>query len=439
MQVNVERTNAVSQQVQITIGEQDVKAAAAKKLKQTASKVKIDGFRAGKAPQELVKRRFGRQARLEAIEQLVNDAVFKALQTEDALKETVQFSQPQPGSGLDAGDLVFTFVAENFPKIDVTDYKGVAVELERSVLDSDAVDAEIQKIRDEQTALAPVEGRTTVQAGDVVRVNYRGLGDGPQSEMEQDDQEIDLTRADLLPGVAEGFVGAEIGVKKAIPVTLPEEFPLEELKGAQIELEIEVLEILERKAPELNDELAKASGRADTLEGLRESIAKAQMETKTKSAEQAAKNRLLDAIVAKNPVEVPPLYLRQQAIQQVQNQLEMFKRQGIDWEKMNLDVNRLLEASTNDLEPQLKRSFVLQAIASVENIEFSEAEVAAEVARIAEEQGQPEARIVTQLGGQEGLSRLQFGKQMDRVLDFVWSAATITEVDSVTPAATEEA
>lgn len=438
MQVRVNRTSAVAQEVEVTIPEQDVKSLSAKKLKQKAASAKVDGFRPGKAPFEVVKRRFGNQARLEAIEQLVNDATYKALQQEDDLKETVQFSQPQPKGGVNGGDLVFTFVAENFPKIDVKDYKGVAVELVRSVVNAEAVDAEIQKLRDELTALVPVEGRNTVQAGDVVRVNYRGLGDGPQSEMSQDDQEIDLTRGDLLPGVAEGFVGAEKGVKKAIPVTLPEEFPLDELKGKQIELEIEVLEILERKVPELNDELAKESGRAETLAELRAQIENKQLEGIKNGNEQSAKTRLLDAIVEKNPVEVPRLYLQQQAIEQVSNQLEMFKRQGIDWQKMNLDVNRLLEASVRDLEPQLKRSFILQAIAAVENIQFSQEEVQAEVARIAAEQGQPESRIIAQLGGEAGLSRLQFGKQMDRVLDFVWSAATISEVDSLTPAAGEQ-
>ena len=438
MQVRVNRTSAVAQEVEVTVPEQDVKSLAAKKLKQKAATAKVDGFRPGKAPQDVIKRRFGGQARLEAIEQAVNDATYKALQQEESLKETVQFSQPQPKEGINGGDLVFTFVAENFPKIDVQDYKGVAVELQRSSVEASVVDAAITKIQEELTALVSVEDRDTVQAGDVVRVNYRGLGDGPQSEMEQEDQEIDLTRADLLAGVAEGFVGAQKGVKKAIPVTLPEEFPLDELKGAQIELEIEVLDILERKAPALDDDLAKQSGRADTLAELRASIESKELENIQRANESSAKNRLLDAIVEKNPVEVPRLYLQQQAVQQVSEQLEMFKRQGIDWQKMNLDVNRLLEASVRDLEPQLKRSFILQSIATQESIDFTQEEVQAEVKRLAEEQGQPEARVIAQIGGEEGLSRLQFGKQMDRVLDFVWSAATITEVDSLTQAAAEE-
>ena len=376
--------------------------------------------------------------RVALIEQLVNDAVFKALQTEEALKQTVQFSQPQPKAGGENGTLTFTFVAENFPKLENVEYQGTEVELVKSVVDNAAVDAELEKLREELTTLAPVEGRDTVQAGDVVRVSYRGLGDGPQAEMAEEDQEIDLNRGDLLPGVAEGFVGAQLGVKKTVPVTLPEEFPLDELKGAQIELEIEVSQILERKVPALDDELAKDSGRAETLAELRAQIETAQLDAAKSTNERDAKNRLLDAIAQKNPVDVPPLYLRQQAIEQVQNQLEMFKRQGIDWQKMNLDVNRLLDASIRDLEPQLKRTFLLQTIADAQNIEYTDDEVKAEIAKMAEEQGQPESRIIAQLGGQDGLSRLQFGRQMDRALDFVWSAATIVEVDSMTAAPSDE-
>lgn len=436
MQVRTTRTNEVTQLVEVEIEEQKIKSATARKLREMSAKVKIDGFRPGKAPAEVVRKRFGASARMEAIEDVVNRSVYEALQTE-GLDKTVQFSRPEVVSGFDGGNVVFTFNAENFPQIDPKDYKGVAVELLRTTVEASEVDAEIEKLREGLTQLAPVESRDTVEAGDVVRVNYRALGEGPQAEMAEEDQEIDLSRGDLLPGVAEGMVGATKGGKQVVKVTLPEEFPLDELKGAEIELEIEVLDILARQAPELNDDFAKETGKADTLDALRATIEAEIRKGRATSNENAAKNRILDVIGASNPVTVPPMYLSMQSQQQVMEQLQMFERQGIDWRNMKLDVNMLLDASKRDMEPSLARSLVMQAIAREENISVTDEEVQAEVERIAAERGEPASRVLAQLGGEDALDQLRFRKQMDRVLDFVWSAATITEVDALTEPAAE--
>lgn len=432
MQVRATRTNEVSQQVEVEIDAQVVQSAADRKLKGMASKVRIDGFRPGKAPANVVRKRFGQSARAEAIDEIINAKLYEALQ-EDGLNETVQFSRPEIKSGIANGALVFTFTAENFPEVTPVDYKGVAVELERSVLEESAVDAEVKRLQDELTKLAPLEGRDTVEANDVVRVSYIALGEGPQAEMSQEDQEIDLSREDLLEGVATGLVGATKGGKKVVSVTLPEDFPVDELKSKEIELEIEVHEILARQAPELDDAFAKETGKADTYAELRASIEEELLSARKKAAEGRARQRMLDAIAASNPVVVPPMYLAMQSQQQVMEQLQMFERQGIDWRNMQLDVEALLDASQRDMEPSLARSLVMQAIARIESIEVSEDEVREEIEKIAADRDEPASRVLASMGGEDALEELRFRKQMERVLDFVWAAATITEVDALTP------
>lgn len=434
MQVRATRTNEVSQQVEVEIDAQVVQSAADRKLRGMASKVRIDGFRAGKAPASVVRKRFGQSARAEAIDEIVNKQLYEALQ-EDGLNETVQFSRPEIQSGIADGSLVFTFTAENFPEVTPVDYKGVAVELERSVLEESAVDVEVKRLQEELTKLAPLEGRDTVEANDVVRVSYVALGEGPQAEMAQEDQEIDLSREDLLEGVATGLVGAPKGGKTVVKVTLPEDFPVDELKSKEIELEIDVHEILVRQAPELDDDFAKETGKADTYAELRAAIEEELLGARKKANEGSARQRLLDTIAASNPVNVPPMYLAMQSQQQVMEQLQMFERQGIDWQNMQLDVEALLDASQRDMEPSLARSLVMQAIARVESIEVSEDEVREEIEKIAEERDEPASRVLASMGGEEALEELRFRKQMERVLDFVWAAATITEVDALEPQA----
>lgn len=430
MEVRATRTNDISQQVEVEIEEQEILAATNKKLQRMAKSVRLDGFRKGKVPVSVVRKRFGASARAEAIEETVNAKVYEALQSDD-LKETVQFSRPDVTEGVARGNVKFTFVAENFPEITPKDYKGVAVDLVRSEIEDAAVDTEIQRLQEELTALQPVEDRTVVEAGDIVRISFKGLGEGPQSELSQEDQEVDLGDENLIAGMAEGLVGAEKGGKKVVTITLPEDFGLEELQGKDVDLDVDVHEILVRQAPELDDSFAKETGKADTYAELRETIREDLLNARKKSNEDDARRRMLDTIGASNPVTVPPMYLSMQAQQQVMEQLQMFERQGIAWQDLGLDINSLIQASERDMEGSLARSFVLQAIAKAENIDVNDDDVDAEIKRMAEENDVPEAQVLASLGGDQAKDQLRFRLQMDRVLDFVWSEATITEVDEL--------
>jgi len=430
MEVRATRTNDVSQQVEVEIQEQEILTATNKKLQRMAKNVRIDGFRKGKVPVNVIRKRFGASARAEAIEETVNAKIYEALQS-DELKETVQFSRPDVTEGVRSGNVKFTFVAENFPQIDVKDYKGVAVDLVRTEVEDAAVDTEIKRLQEELTTLKPVEDRTTVEAKDIVRISFKGLGEGPQSELQQEDQEVDLGDEGLIQGLADGLVGAEKGAKKVVTITMPEDFGLEELQGKDVDLDVEVHEILARQAPELDDSFAKETGKADTYDALREKIREDLLATRKKSNEDAARRRMLDTIGASNPVTVPPMYLSMQAQQQVMEQLQMFERQGIAWRDLGLDIGSLVQASERDMEGSLARSFVLQAIAKAENIEVTDADVDAEVKRLAEENDIPESQVLASMGGEEAKEQLRFRLQMDRVLDFVWSEATITEVDEL--------
>lgn len=435
MEVRATRTNDVSQQVEVEIEEKEILAATHKKLQRMAKNVRIDGFRKGKVPVNVVRKRFGASARAEAIEETVNAKIYEALAS-DELKETVQFSRPDVIEGVSGGNVKFTFVAENFPQVDVKDYKGVAVDLVRTEVEDAAVDTEIKRLQEELTALEPVEGRNVVEAKDVVRISFKGIGDGPQAELQQEDQEVDLGDEGLIQGLADGLVGAEKGGKKVITITLPEDFGLEELQGKDVDLDVEVHEILARQAPALDDSFAKETGKADTYAELREKIREDLLSTRKKSNEDAARRRMLDTIGASNPVTVPPMYLGMQAQRQVMEQLQMFERQGIAWQDLGLDIGSLIQASERDMEGSLARSFVLQAIAKAENIEVNDEDVDDEIKRMAEENDVPEAQVIASLGGEQAKDQLRFRLQMDRVLDFVWSEATITEVDEL-PAAEE--
>lgn len=438
MDVRVNRTDGVTREVEIEVEESRVEEAVGRKLRELGRKVRIDGFRKGKVPTAVIKKRYGRSARMEAIEEVVQRVLLEALQNEE-LEGTIHFSRPEVLEGYDRGAVRFRFQAENFPEIEVAEYAGVKILQKDPAVSADEVDAEIEKLREELTQMVPVEDRKTVASDDVVRLSYQALGEGQVSEIHQEDQEVDLSREDLLDGFADAIVGAEVGVKKNAEIALGDDFPVEDLQGETITLEVEVHEILRRDVPELDDAFARETGRAESLEELRSTIEAELKETREKESRNDARQRLAAEVSKLHEVELPAHYLRQQSEEQVMQQLQMFERQGINWRELQLDVNRMVEGAQQEMGPAMKQSLVLQAIAKKEGFEVSDEDVQAELERIAEENNVPAAQVAAQFSNDDAKAQLRFRLLIDRVLDFVWSKATIEVVDELPDESSDDA
>lgn len=438
MEVRVTRSNEISKQVEVEVEEELIDRKVNQELRKIAKNARIDGFRKGKVPVAIIRKRYGQSARMEAIENLVQEVVAQVVQTEE-LRDMIHLSRPQVDSGVASGNVVYSMTAENFPEVTPVDYKGVAVELLRSSVDEEAVDAQINRRLEQFTTLVPVEDRDTVEANDILQLSLQGLGEGPQSRLSQQDQEVDLGREGLLPGLADGLIGAKKDDKTVVTVTLPDDFGVEELAGQDIQLEIEVHEILRKDVPEKDDEFAKETGEADTYDELVEKIRADLLKTEQDANENDARNRLMDAILEKNLMEVPPLYLLSQGQEQVWNQLQMFEQQGLDWRKIGLDINGLAERATEDIRPNVQRAILLQAIGKAEALEATDEDVDAHVKRLAEENDVTEEQVrASYKDDTDDQARLRQMTTIERVLDFLWSEATITEVDALTVAQTQE-
>ena len=263
MDVQVEAQSPVSRTVAVTLPADAVGAATNKRLREIGKTAKIQGFRPGKVPFPQLKRRYGKSARLDAIDGLVNSSIGELLERDD-LRDTIHLSRPEVTDGFEGGPVTFTFVSETMPRVEPVDYTGIEVEQVRSEVEEAAVEVRLKALRDEHTEVVPVEDRTVVQATDIVTVTYRGKGSEAASEIHAQDQQIDLGDPDLLAGFASGQ-GAEKGSTVEV-VTAPEEFPVEALQGSVL-LDVKVEEI-EKRVPELDDELAKETGGREH-EGLR--------------------------------------------------------------------------------------------------------------------------------------------------------------------------
>jgi trigger factor len=437
MDVRVNRTNEVSQDVEVEIPQEDVEREVTKKLKQLSSRVREPGFRKGKVPLKIVRRKYGQSARADVIRDLVNDYAMKALE-DDKLEKTVHMSRPELKDGVKSGPVTFAFTAENMPDVTPSGYIGLTVEREKVEVTDEDVENELKELQEEFTQLVPVEDRDTVEDGDVVTVDYQAKGKGPVEDIHQEGQEVDLNDEELLEGFADGLIGATIDEPKTIQVVLPDEFSIEELAGEEIDLEVTVRSIQREERPEIDDDLAAESGEADTIDELRTQIRENLEKQRTDEAENQARRRLVEQIIEAHEMTIPPLYVESQAMRDVQQRLQMFQQQGLDPSELGLDPQELVETSKPNIERSIREAVLLRGIAENEEIAVEDSELDAEIDKMAEERGVPRQRIAAQLN--EPQQKEQFRTQIlfDRVLDFVWSEARVEVVDEVSDPETNE-
>lgn len=438
MELKVTDDSPIRRTVEVTVPATAVKGEIARRLKEIGKRVRVPGFRRGHVPMAQLRKRYGKDVRFEAIDALVRSHIGKALETDD-LKGTVHVAQPElTDMGEGESGFAFSFVAERLPKVEPKDYDGVAVQQKKVEVTDEDVRTELDQLQEQHTDLVPVEDREEVAADDIVVVSYKGVGEGPAAEIHADDQTIDLADENLLDGFASGLTGAKKGEAAEVSVTLPEDFQLDELAGQTITLEVTVAELKRRDVPAIDDELAKQSGEAETLDELKAAIRERIDSSRRAEAEMDAKRRLVAAVREANDVEIPEGYLEDQARNEVRYRLQQMQQQGMDLSVLGDQAGNLTESVKPQVRNAVLESLVLRSIAEAENIEVDEDAINAWIDEQAEATKQPKAKLRARYRNAEARNALSSRLLFDRVLEFIWSKARIEEVDELPEAETAE-
>lgn len=431
MDIKVQRDSETTQTVEITIEESVVNKEVINILKRQAGSMKQNGFRRGKVPMQLLKKRYGKSARLDAINAAIDRGVTQAL-GDKQLKSVIHISQPELIDGVAAGAVKVSFKAENFPEVKPKGYLGVEVLREKAKVGADEVKEELKQLQESLTQHAPVEDRDKVRKDDVVVVTYRGVGEGDITQIEQDEQSIWLGSEHLLEGFADGLKGMKVGTTKTIDVVMPEQFQIESLAGKPAQLEVTLKGLQTRDVPKLDDDLAKESGEAETLAELKKNIKARLKEQREKSHESAARQRMMKTVVAANDFEIPPLYLQAQCEREARQRLQSLMGYGVNIADLGIDLAQFAQSMRGDVEQSVRESLLLRAIADEEKeVKVLKKDIDAWMKERAEAQGVALAKFKAQFSDDEAMERLKSGLLLEQALDFVWSKATIKLVDEV--------
>jgi trigger factor len=340
--------------------------------------LRMPGFRKGKVPPPVVIKRIGREAVLdEAVRGTLGRWYLDAVDSSGI--------HPVGEPDVDLGDLpgegeplTFSFEIGVRPTASLGEYKGLEVGRREPAADEEAVQAEIDALRERAARLETVE--EPAASGDFVVIDYVGSVDGENfAGGEGRDQLIELGSGRLVPGFEEQLAGAGAGDERTVTITFPEDYGAAELAGKEAEFAVTVKEVKRKDLPALDDDFASDAAGFDTLEELREDIVTKMRESDEAKVQAEFREAVVDAVVGKAQVDVPDALVDARAAELWDRMLHTLSHQGISKE-IYLQISgkteeELLAEARPDAEQALRREAVIAAVVEAEDIQPADGDV----------------------------------------------------------------
>jgi trigger factor len=362
---------------------------------------RLPGFRKGHVPRSLVKVHFSDDVRREVAEHLIPDVYRQALT--EAKLDPVNEPDLQEVRLEEGAPLSFVAVVEVKPAIDLTDYKGVEVEHAPVAVTADDLSTTLDHMREQQAQFHAVE--RPAATGDLVVVDYSVAIEG-HDPSSQSGYEFLVGARNVLPEIDDAVIGLKAGEERQVTLRFADDHRREDLRGRGGNATVKVVEVKEKALPVLDDDFAKSLGEFETLEALRTELQK-QLETRREHDEQRAlQEKVVDAIIARHEFTVPDALVMRQVAHRIEHARESVRRQGIDPERMPWDYEKLIAELRPGAEKAVRRALLLEAIADKEAIAATDADVDAEVEKLAQASQRPTPalrRMMEKSGDLEGL------------------------------------
>ncbi|MGI6109422.1 MAG: trigger factor [Eubacteriaceae bacterium] len=390
MSATIKNTEDNTVTLEIKIEKDDFQKAVNQSYNKNKGKFTIQGFRKGKAPRKVIEAHYGKGIFYEdAIEFAFPDA-YKAALEETGIEAA---SRPSLEEVTEVGEDGATFIVKVAvkPEVKLGDYKGAEIKsMEPNITDAD-IQAEIDKMIDQNARMISVED-TPAEDGDSVNIDFEGFVDGEAFDGGKADGHIlELGSHAFIDGFEEQLVGKKNGEECDVIVTFPEEYGAPDLAGKEATFKVTVNEVLKKELPELDDEFVKDVSEFDTVDELKDDTRKKLTEQEEKILRQAAETAVLEYAIDNAEVTVSDLMIEEEAEHNLQEMEQQLSGQGLSMDQYfqftGTDKNEFVENVKNDAERNLKLEMILEAITEAEDLEASEEEVDAEIAKYAEQFG----------------------------------------------------
>ncbi|MGA8012430.1 MAG: trigger factor [Candidatus Acidiferrales bacterium] len=413
-------------EIELEIPADNVSKAAEKVAREIARIARIPGFRPGKAPITLVRRRFADDIQGEVVQSLVPEYLEKALGEKNLIPVTrpevdkVEFKEGEP--------LKFRAIFEVLPEFELGDYKNLQVQVDEIEAGDAQVDKAIEEMRERAATFVPVEGRPA-KDGDSVLIKLKGIPTGGGEPVEADNVLVPLGEEETLASFTENLRGASAGDTKKFEARYPDDYPDKKLAGKTYDFSVDVEGIKEKKLPELNDDFVKeAAGKKDevaTLDELRKKIRENLEASKEHQQASQARDKILEQLVSKHDFPVPEALIEGQMDTRLERMVRSLASQGVDPRGMNVDWTALRRQQRDRSVTDVKAELLLDRIATAEKIDATEEELEKEISHLAEHGGESATALRARLTKQGALDTMKSKLRSNKTIDWLYSNARI--------------
>ena len=411
-EIAVKKAEGVERLLGVTVSVEMVKAAEDKAVKRYASAARMPGFRPGKAPVHLIRKAYAAQIREEAVESIVQDAWKQAIDQEKL--EPIAQPHVHDLKFEDGQPLTFDIHLEVRPEIVIETTSGFTVSRPSEVVTDEMVQEQLETLREQRAALAPVEEQP--QPGDQVRVQIASQEEGADMP-EQREYPLELGKGQAIAGIEELIMEATPGTTVERPVRWPDDFPDEAQRGKSKLTRVTLLEVKRKTLPALDAAFAAALGDFDSVEVLTEAIRKDMGAHVKREADSSVREQLLDQLIAANPFQIPNAW-----VQQVMGAyMQMYQVPEGMQERFTGEFRPMAER-------QVRRDVVIDTIAEKEALVASTADVDDKVAELATERGVETGELYVQMEKAGRLKELERTVTDEKVFSWLIARNTVEQV-----------
>ncbi len=387
---------------------------------------RIAGFRPGKAPVAMVKRRYRKDIRQDVLRKLISESYDQSIR-EKKIRPLGQLQLEQVA--LDEGEpLVYEAVVETLPEFQVPEYKGLEVRLEKKAPDEESVNQELERLRDRHAPLISAPDRETVRDGDYAVVDLLGrYVPGEEEAIRQENTTIRVGDERTQSEFNQALPGMEIGGEKTFAVDYPEDYPEEKLAGRRVRFNLQLNDIKVKDLPDLNDEFAKDLGDFDDLDQLREQIRQGLSSQWQQARDSSIRGQLVRGLSEACPFQVPETLVEERIDNKIRDIAYNLVQQGVDPAKAKLDWNRIREDLRHGAEQETRAALILSEIAEVEQLEVELWEFEDELRKTAEALNQPVEKIRPQFDDEGARGGLQIRILRRKALEVLMEHAVVRD------------
>lgn len=417
--------NETRKTVRVEIPTDIVNAEIDRVAKDYSRKARIPGFRPGKAPATVIKRRFKEQILHDVLHGLVPRAVDDALRERGV--EAVDTPDVRDVDIEEGRPLTFTAAFDTLPAFDPGDLSTISLRRPKVGIDDEAVNGALQRLRDRAARFEAVEGRG-VDHGDSVTVDLVRRDAGAEAKEDTHaDVAIELGAKANPPGFDAQLLGLEPGATKEFTIHYPQDYAVAELAGTEVSYRVSVKGIKRRVLPDLDDEFAKDLGEFETLDALRARVREDLEHEARHAAEREVRAELMKALATRLPFEVPDSLVQREMDRRVEDFARRLMDQQIDPRQAGIDWQAFRDSQRDVAREAIAAALVLDEITRREQLDPTDAEVEQEIGRYAERTGRTPAAVRAALEKEGGFSRVRAGLRREKAIDFVHGRASITE------------